>query len=160
MLSHRRSFSHPCVLGRLLYTVGGAWKGDLGGREEPCPIRCWLPRNFAAQKMDEQHARSGDDLKLYANFITHLYWCTEFANRLCLKPVDVHHQDQKYASLTWSLTCSMFVRIITSQGRGWQFNFWMWSLLSTWQKELARWSLASCALALACRPSVSKGKYY
>jgi hypothetical protein len=33
----------------------------------------------------------------------------------------------------------------------------MWNLLSTWQK-LARLSTASRALALACRPSISKKK--
>ena len=42
-----------------------------------------------------------------------------------------------------------------SQGRGWRFDSRLWNLLSTSQK-LARWSIASCALPLACRPSVSK----
>ena len=32
---------------------------------------------------------------------------------------------------------------------------WLWILLSTWQK-LARWPIASCALVLACPPSVPK----
>ena len=44
-----------------------------------------------------------------------------------------------------------------SQGRGWQFDSWLWNLLCTWQ-QLAMWSFASCALALACLPTISKIK--
>ena len=43
-----------------------------------------------------------------------------------------------------------------SQGRGWWFKSRMWKLLSTLQK-ICR-STASCALALACQPSISKKK--
>jgi hypothetical protein len=42
-----------------------------------------------------------------------------------------------------------------SQGRGWRFDSWLQNLLSTWQKELTRLSTASCALTLACQPSIS-----
>ena len=41
-----------------------------------------------------------------------------------------------------------------SQGRGWRFDSRLWSLLSIRQK-LVRWSIASCALVLVSRPSVS-----
>ena len=51
----------------------------------------------------------------------------------------------------------MVDKIPTSQGRGWRFDSRLWNLLSTWHK-LARWSTASCALVLACRPSISKKK--
>ena len=40
-------------------------------------------------------------------------------------------------------------------GRGWQFDSQLWNVLSTWWK-LARWWTASRALAMACRPFVSK----
>jgi hypothetical protein len=35
----------------------------------------------------------------------------------------------------------------------------LWNLLSTWRKTCLRWSIASCALTLACWPSVSKYKW-
>ena len=44
-----------------------------------------------------------------------------------------------------------------SQGRGWRFESRLWNLLSTWH-NCAKWSIASCASVLTCRPSVSKGK--
>ena len=41
------------------------------------------------------------------------------------------------------------------QGRSWLFDSRLWSILSAWHK-LVGWSTASCALALAYWPSISK----
>ena len=47
--------------------------------------------------------------------------------------------------------------ILKPQGRGWRFNSG-YQISSILDIKLARWSIASCALALACRPFVSNKK--
>ena len=49
-------------------------------------------------------------------------------------------------------------KIPKSQGRGWRFDSRLCNVLSTWQKTCQVIKCLSCALALACRPYVSKKK--
>lgn len=46
-------------------------------------------------------------------------------------------------------------KIPNSYGRGWRFDYRLRNLLLL-DIKFARWSIVSYALALACRPSVSK----
>ena len=119
--------------------------------EWPCPqhsLSCPHHTNFPF----------GPSHEIAGIILRNRWWPTTFltlTSGMLTDDVGTDRCDRPLIGPRWPQTIGWWWEIPESQGRGWRFDSRQWNLLSTWHKH-CRWSIASCALALTCRPSVWK----